>query len=115
MATSFKEAPLPAWNLMLPKNQEFWVNHLDQIPITANKQGVHEKKCEVLFSAGAQDLKTSGYEWSGLSFFDFSWANSQLKVVVVFAPKFDPPFSPAAFDDLVILGLGENPFLLDED
>ena len=71
---------------------------------------------EVLSSVGAQDLDTSSYQVSDLEDIEFNWEDSQLDMDAVFRPGIDTPFSPTAFDDL-LMGDGTvgNPILLDEE
>ena len=75
-----------------------------------------EMRDEVLSSVGAQDLDTSSYQVSDLEDMEFNWENSQLDMDSVFRPGIDTPFSPTAFDDL-LMGDGsvENPIVLDEE
>ena len=75
-----------------------------------------EMRDEVLSSVGAQDLDTSSHEVSDLEDIEFNWENSQLEMDAVFRQGIDTPFSPTAFDDL-LMGDGsvENPIMLDEE
>ena len=56
-----QEIPLTAWSLLLSQRQDFLNNHLDRVPVTPNQKGTMEMRDEVLLSAGAQDMDTSGY------------------------------------------------------
>ena len=62
LTKSSQEHFLPAWNLLLSQKQEDLDNHLAQIPITHNQQGIFETKEKVLVTAGVQDMTTRGYE-----------------------------------------------------
>ena len=75
-----------------------------------------EMREEVLSSVGAQDLNTSNYQFSDLEDIEFDWEDLQLDMDAVFRSGIDTPFSPTAFDDL-LMGDGsvENPILLDEE
>ena len=75
-----------------------------------------EMRDEVLSSVGAQNLDTSSYQVSDLEDIEFNWENSQLDMDEVFRPGMNTPFSPTAFDDL-LMGDGsvENPIVLDEE
>ena len=74
---------------------------------------------EVLSSVGAQnmqDMDTSWYQVSAdLDDFEFYWESDQLDVDTVFRPGIDTTFSPTAFGDLEMGGLGENFIQLDEE
>ena len=59
-------------------------NHLTQIPITPSQQGTFELREEVVASAGAQDMDTSGYDLSDLEGIEFFWENPQVELDVVF-------------------------------
>ena len=111
---SSQEIPLAAWQLLLAQRQDFFINHLARVPITPNQEGTTEMREEVLTSVGAQDLDTSSYQVSDLEDIEFNWENSELDAV--FRPGIDTPFSPTAFDDL-LMGDGsvENPIVLDEE
>ena len=52
-----------------------------------------EMRNEVLSSAGAQDMDTSGYQVSDLDGFEFYWENDQLDVDAVFRPGIDNLFT----------------------
>ena len=67
MTISSQEIPLAAWSLLLSQRQQFLNNHLARVPVTANQQGTHEMRDEVLSSVGAQEiLDTNGYQVSPL-------------------------------------------------
>ena len=53
-------------SLLSSQRQNFLKNHLARVPITCNQQGTQEMKEEVLSSAAAQHMVTSGYEVSDL-------------------------------------------------
>ena len=55
---------------------------------------------EVLASAGAQDMDTSGYELSVLEDNDIFRDNPQVELNAVFIPGIVTPFSPTALNDL---------------
>ena len=113
---SSQEIALAAWQLLLSQGQDFLDDHLAQLPITPNHQGTMEMRDEVLSCVGAQDLDTSSYQVSDLEDIEFNWEDSQLDMDAVFRPGIYTPFSPTAFDDL-LMGDGsvENPILLDEE
>ena len=113
---SSQEIPLAAWQLLLSQSHNFLNNHLARVPITPNQEGTMEMRDEVLSSVGAQDLDTSGYQVSDLEDIEFNWENDQLELDSVFRPGIATPFSPTAFDDL-LMGDGsvENPILLDDE
>ena len=73
---SSQDIPLAAWQLLLSQRQEFFVNHLPQVPITPNQQGTMELRHEVLSSVGAQDLDTSSCQLTDLEEIEFKWENS---------------------------------------
>ena len=56
-----------------------------------------EKRDEVLFIVGAQDLDTSSYQVYDLEDIEFNWENSQWDMDAVFRPGID---TPTTFDDL---------------
>ena len=97
---SSQEILLPASNLMLSQRQEFLDNLSVQIPVTPNPQGTFEMREEVLASARAEEMDTSGYEVSDLEDVEFFWANPQVEFDAVFRLGIHTPFSPTAFDDL---------------
>ena len=72
---------------------------------------------EVLVSAAAQDVETSGYEQSDLEVTEFFWENPQVDLEAVLSPGKVTPFSPTAFNDLEVGegGSSENPFKSDEE
>ena len=113
---SSQEIPLAAWQLLLSRRQDFLNNHLARVPITPNQEATMEMRDEVLSSVGAQDLDTSSYQVSDLEDIEFNWEDSQLDMDAVFRPGTDTPFSPTAFDDL-LMGNGSvgNPIVLDEE
>ena len=113
---SSQEIPPAAPQLLLSQRQDFLNNHLARVPITPNQEGIMEMREEVLSSVGAQVLDTSSYQVSDLEDIEFNWENSQLDLDAVFRPGIDTPFSPTAFDDL-LMGDGsvENPIVLDEE
>ena len=47
---SSQEIPLAAWQLLLPRRQNFLNNHLARVPITPNQEGTMEMRDEVLSS-----------------------------------------------------------------
>ena len=71
-----------------------------QVQITRNQQGTFEMKEEVLASAGAQDIDTSGYELSNSEQIDVFWENPQVEWEAVFKSEIDASFSPTVFNDL---------------
>ena len=72
---------------------------------------------EVLASAGAQLMETSGYELSDLKDIEFFLKNPQVELHAVLRPQIDDPFSLTAFNDLEMGEGGSigNPFMLDEE
>ena len=113
---SSQEIPLAAWQLLFSQRQYFLNNHLARVPIIPNQQGTIEMREEVLYSVGAQDLDTSGYQVSDLEDIEFNWENSHLDMDAVFRPGLDTPFSPTTFDDLLMGGGSvQNPIVLDEE
>ena len=66
----------------MSQRQDFSSNHLTQVPVTPNQQGRNEVKDKVLFSVGAKDMDTSGYQWSDLDDVEFYWEDDQLDVDV---------------------------------
>ena len=56
---------------MLSQRQKFSNNHLAQVPVTANQQGTHAMRDEVLSSLVALDMDTSGYQVSDLDNVEF--------------------------------------------
>ena len=117
MTINSQEIPLAAFSLLLSQRPEFLNNHLAWIPVTPNKQGIHEMRDEVLLSVGAQDMDTSGYQVSAadLAIVEFYWKNDQLHLDAGFRPGIVTPFSSRAFDDLEIGAPAENPILLAEE
>ena len=117
MTLSSQEIPLAAWSLLLSQRQQFLSNHLARVPVTFNRQGLHEMRDEILSSVGSQDMDTSGYQmFADLDALQFYWENDQLDVDAVFQPVIDTRFSPTAFDDLEMGGgSAENPILFDEE
>ena len=111
---SSQEIPLAAWKLLLSQRQDFLDNHLARVPVTANQQGTHELREEVLSSVGAQDLDTSSYQLTDLEDIEFDWENSQLEMDARFRPGIDTPFSPTTFNDLSMEGSVEKPIVLDK-
>ena len=99
---SSQEIPLAAWQLILSQRQDFLNNHLARVPITPYQEGTMEMRDEVLSSVGGQDLDTSSYQVSDLEDIEFNWENSQLEMDARFRPGIDTPFSPTAFDDLLM-------------
>ena len=77
-----------------------------QVLVTANQQGTHEMKDELVSNVCAQKgLDTSGYQMSAdLDGVEFYWENDQLDVDAVFRGGIDTPFSATAFDDLELGG-----------
>ena len=107
--------PLAAWSLLLSQRQQFLKNHLARVPVTVYQQGTHEMSDEVISSVGAQNMETSGYQFSAdLEDVEFYWQNYQLDVDAVFRPGIDTPFSPTAAHDLQTGGVEENSNQLDE-
>ena len=115
LTISSQEIPLAAWQLLLSQIQAFLNNHLAQVTITPNQQGLFEMRQEVLSSVGAQDLDTSSYQVSNLENIEFNWEDSQLDTDAVFRPGIDTPFSPTTFDDLSMGASVENPLVLNEE
>ena len=72
------EISRPVWNILLSKRQEFLDNFLIQIPITPNQQGNFDQREEILASARAQVMDTSGNEKSDLDDIEFIWENCSL-------------------------------------
>ena len=112
---SSQEIILAAWQLLLSQRQEFSDNHLPRVPITPDQQGTFEMREEVLSSVWAQDLDTSSYQLTDIEDIQFNWEDSQLDMDAVFRPDIDTPFSPTAFDDLLMAGSSQNPIVLDEE
>ena len=86
MTKNSQENPLPSWKFFLSQIQEVLDQQLARTPITPKQQGTDEMKEEVLFSPGAQEMKTSGYELWELSDLDdneFFWKNPQLELATV--------------------------------
>ena len=107
------EIPLAAWSLLLSQRQEILDNHLPRVPITPNQQGTFEMREEVLFSVGAQDTDTSGYQLSDLEDIEFSWEDPAVDVDSVYRPGIDTPFSPSIFDDFHMEGsTAANPIIV---
>ena len=79
MAISSQEVLLPDKNLLFSQRQQFLDNHLARLPVTPKQKGTFEMREEVLASAGAQDMDTSGYEVSDLEDVEFLWANPQVE------------------------------------
>ena len=117
MTLSSQEIPLAAWSLLLSQRQQFLSNQLARVPVTSNRQGLHEMRDEILSSVGSQDMDTSGYQmFADLDALQFYWENDQLDVDAVFQPVIHTRFSPTAFDDLEMGGAStENPILFDEE
>ena len=88
---SSKETPLAAWQLLLSQRQDFFNNHLAQVPITPNQKATFEMREEVLSSVGAQVKDTSSYQVSDLEDVEFNWENSQLNMDEVLRPGIDTP------------------------
>ena len=113
---SYLEIPLAAWSLLLSQRQEFSDNHLPRVPITPNQQGTFEMREEVLYSVGAQDTDTSGYELSDLENIEFSWEDPAVDVDSVYRPGIDTPFSPSIFDDFYMEeSTAANPRIVDDE
>ena len=110
-----QEIPVAVWHLLLSQRQDFWDNHLPQVPITQNQEGAMEMRGEVLSNVGAQDLDSSSYQVFDLEDIEFNWENSQLDMDAVFRPGIDTPFSPTTFDNLPMEGSVENLIVLDEE
>ena len=117
MTIRSQETLLADSSLLLYQRQQFLNNRLARVPVTANQQGTHEMRDEVLSSVGAQKgLDTSGYQVSAdLDDVEFYGENDELDVDVVFIPGIYTPISPTAFDDLEMGCSAENPILLDEE
>ena len=117
MTISSQEILLAAWSLLLSQRQQFLNNHLPRVPVTANQQGTHEMRDEVLSRVGAQEvLDISGFQVSAdLDDVEFYWENDQVDLDAVFRPGIDTPFSTTTFDDLEMGGSAENLILLDEE
>ena len=73
MTKSSQEIALPAWNLLLSQRKEFLDKQLVQSLITHNHQGRFQMKEDVLASAGAQDMGSSGNDLSDLEDIEFYW------------------------------------------
>ena len=70
---------------------------------------------EVIASARAQLVDTSGYEITDLEDIELFWENPLVESDAVFGPRIDSPFWPTAFKDLEIGASSENTSLLDEE
>ena len=102
LTISSQEMPLASWQLLLSLRQDFLDNHLPRVPITENQEGTMEMRDEVLSRVVAQDLDTSSYQVSELKNIEFNREKSQMDMDVVVRPGIDTPFSPTAFDDLLM-------------
>ena len=110
------EIPLAAWSLLLSQRVEFFDNHLPRVPITPNQQGTFEMREEVLYSVGAQDTDTRGYELSDLEDIECSWEDLAVDMDSVDRPGIDTPFSPSIFDDFQTEGsTAANPIIVDDE
>ena len=74
-------------------------------------------KEDVLASAGAQDVESSGYELSELEDIKLFWENPQVEWDAVFRPRIGTLFSPTAFNDLEmgVVGSSEYHIVLAEE
>ena len=115
MTIRSQDFPLAAWSLLLNQRQEFLNNHPAWVPVTANQQGTHEMRNEVLSSVGVQGLDTNGYPMSDLDDVEFYCKNDQLDVDALFKTSRDIPFSPPTFNNFEMGSLGENPIFIDEE
>ena len=122
---SSRKISLPAWNLLLCERQKLSNNHSARTPITPDQQGLHEMREEVLLSARANDMDTSGFELSDIDDIllsarandmdtsgfelsdiddiEFFWVNPPMELNYVFRPVIDTPFSWKAFENLELL------------
>ena len=75
-------------------------NQLAQMLIALIRHGSYEMKEEVLTSAGAQNLDTSGFKLSDLQDTEFCWENPQLELHAVFTAGIDTCFSRTVFNEL---------------
>ena len=113
MTIGFQEIPLAAWSLLLSQGQQFLNNHLARVPVTPDQQRTNGKTDEDLWSVGAQDMDTCGYQVSAdPDQVEIYWETAQLDVDAVFRPRIDISIWPTAFDDLEIGGSAENPIQL---
>ena len=109
------EVTLAAWSLLMSRRQDFLNSHLMRVLVTPNQEASMPMRDRVLSSAGAQDVKTSGYQAPDLDEVQFYRNNYWLDVDAVFRPGIDTPFSPTTFDNLQMGGSAENRILLDEE
>ena len=114
LTISSQEIPLAAWNLLLSQRQEFLDNHLSRVPITPNQEGTMEMRDEVLQSAGAQPIDTSGYQISDLEDIEFAWENPNMDMDADFRPGIDTPYSPNIFENFG-WGSAADPIVVDEE
>ena len=116
LTISSLEVPPAAWSLLMSQRQKFLDNHLPRVPIIPNQQVTFEKREEVLFSVGAQDTDTRGYELSDLEDIDLSWEVPAVNVDSVYRPGIDIPFSPSIFDDFQMeVSTAANPITVDDE
>ena len=116
LTVSSLEFPLAAWSLLLYQRQQFLDNHLPRVHITPNQQGTFEKREKVLFSVGAQDTDTRGYELSDLPDIEFSWEDPAVDMDSVYRPGIDTQFSPSVFDDFQLEGSSAaNAIIVDDE
>ena len=66
MTICSQENTLVALSLLLSEKQNFYNNHLAQVPITPNHEGTIEIWDVVLPKVGAQDMDKKGYQVSDL-------------------------------------------------
>ena len=71
---------------------------------------------EVLYSLGAQDTDTKGYELSDLEDIEFSWEDPAVDMDSAYRHGIDTPFSPSIFDDFQMEGsTAANPIKVDDE
>ena len=71
---------------------------------------------EVLFSVGAQDTDTRGYELTDLEDIEFRWEDPALNMDSVNQPGIGTPLSPSIFHDFQMEGLTvANPIIVDDE
>ena len=73
-------------------------------------QPTHEMRDEVLSSAGAQDMDTSGCQVSDLDVIEFYWENDHLDLGAVFRTGLDTPFPPSTIIKFEIGSMAESRF-----
>ena len=115
MIISSREILLPAWSLLLSQRQDFLNSHVVQVPNTPNQKGTMEMRDKILWSVGAQDMDTGGYQKSDLDDVEIYWEKDQLDENAVFRPGIDAPFSPSTFNNSEMDSLAENPILTEKE